>query len=162
MPQLQLFTFAPQIVWLAIVFILLYLLMWRVALPRVGAVIDTRAAKLEGDLGQAAELRERAEATRRSYETALAQARAQAQSSVAELQAKLAKVAADRQSELAQRLAEQGKAAEARIAQAKQAAMAGLRQTAAELAAATALKLTGAPPSAEQVVRAVDAALGRR
>jgi F-type H+-transporting ATPase subunit b len=162
MPQLQLVNFAPQIVWLAIVFVVLYLLMSRIALPKVGDVIDTRARKLDGDLGQAAELRARAEATRKSYETALAQARTQAQSSVAELQANLARVAAERQAALAQRLTAEGKAAEGRIAEAKQVAMGGLRQTAAELAVAAALKLTGAAPAPEQVVRAVDAALGRR
>jgi F-type H+-transporting ATPase subunit b len=164
MPQLLPADFAPQIVWLAIVFLVLYFAFSKLALPRIGDVLDARAERLDGDLERAQELRKKAETTRAAYEAELAKARGEAQSTAAAVAQRMAAVAAEQQGALARRLAAEGKAAEARIAQAKNQAMTGLRQTAAELAAAAAVKLTGAPPPAERVVAAVDAALasGRR
>jgi len=162
MPQLIPGDFAPQIVWLAIVFIVLYIAFSKIALPKIGDVLDERAARLNGDLDRAAELRKRSEATKASYEAELAKARADAQASAAEVAARMTALADQQQSALAKRLAEQGKAAEARIAQAKTQAMTGLRQTAAELAAAATVKLTGTAPAPERVVAAVDSALAQQ
>lgn len=159
MPQLLPADFAPQIVWLAIVFLVLYLAFAKIALPKVGDVLDARAGRLSGDLDRAAELRKKAETTKASYEAELAKARAEAQSTAAAMAQRTATTAAEQQAALAKRLGDAGKAAEARIVQAKQQAMAGLRQTAAELAAAAAVKLTGAAPAPERVVAAVDAAM---
>ena len=57
MPQLDFSTFPSQIFWLAVIFVLLYLLMARVALPRVSAMIDARKARIEGDLERAAQMK---------------------------------------------------------------------------------------------------------
>jgi F-type H+-transporting ATPase subunit b len=159
MPQLIPTDFAPQIVWLAIVFVVLYIAFSKVALPKIGDVLDARAERLNGDLDRAAELRKRSEATRLAYEAELAKARSDAQTSAAQVAARMTALADQRQGTLTKQLAEEGKAAEARIAQAKTQAMTGLRQAAAELAAAAAVKLTGAAPAPERVVAAVDAAL---
>jgi F-type H+-transporting ATPase subunit b len=162
MPQLIPADFAPQIVWLAIVFIVLYIAFSKIALPKIGDVLDARAERLNGDLDRAAELRKRSEATKAAYEAELAKARAEAQTSAAEVGARMTALADQKQRTLAKQLAEEGKAAEVRIAQAKAQAMTGLRQTAAELAAAAAVKLTGAAPTPERVVAAVDTALARQ
>jgi F-type H+-transporting ATPase subunit b len=57
MPQLDLATFPPQLIWLAITFVALYLVMRAVGLPRVGAVIAARRARIDGDLEKAAQMR---------------------------------------------------------------------------------------------------------
>ena len=80
MPQLDLSTFPPQLVWLAISFVVLYLLMARLGLPRVGATIEARRRHLDEDLARAAELRTQAEAALAAYEAAQAQARARSSS----------------------------------------------------------------------------------
>ena len=56
-PPLKFDTFAPQIIWLAIVFALLYAVLKRVALPRVGEVIEERADRIRRDLEAAEKLK---------------------------------------------------------------------------------------------------------
>ena len=76
MPQLDISTFPPQLFWLAVTFIVLYLLMSRLGLPRVTAIIEARRKRLDDDLSRAAEVRAEAEATVAAYQRTLAEARA--------------------------------------------------------------------------------------
>ena len=79
MPQLDASTFLPQVFWLAVWFIVLYLLMARLGLPRIRAAIDRRRQQVDGDLGRAAALKAEAEAALAAYQRTLAEARASAQ-----------------------------------------------------------------------------------
>jgi F-type H+-transporting ATPase subunit b len=162
MPQLDVHTFAPQIVWLAISFIVLYLLMARVGLPQVGGILERRRQRLDGDLAKAAQMKDEAAAVIASYERALATARADAQAMVRETTERLNAVAATRQHELAQALASETARAEERIAAAKQQALAGLRDVAVEVAEALALKVTGVALDPARAGAAVDAVLRER
>ena len=116
MPQLDISTFTPQLVWLAIWFVVLYLLMAKLALPRVAAAMEARRQRREGDLARATQLRADAEAASAAYQKALAEARAQAQSTIKETSDRLAADAAERQRALAATLAGQIAEAERRIA----------------------------------------------
>jgi F-type H+-transporting ATPase subunit b len=162
MPQLDMSTFAPQLVWLAISFIVLYLLMAWLGLPRVGAVIEARRRRLDEDLARAAELRTQAQAVIAAYEAAQAEARTAAQATIRETGERLAAAAAERQRELAAVLADQISAAERDIAAAKDRALADIRGVAVDAAASVAAKLTGAPSDARQVAAAVDSAIMER
>ena len=62
MPQLDISTFVPQIFWLAVSFAVLYVLMSRVALPRMTAILEMRAGRIEGDLKEARRLKAEADA----------------------------------------------------------------------------------------------------
>ncbi len=72
-------TFGPQLIWLAIIFGLLYLLMARIGLPRVAGILEARKAAHEGDLNEAARLRAETETAIASFEKALADAHAHAE-----------------------------------------------------------------------------------
>ena len=162
MPQLDVHTFAPQIVWLAISFIVLYLLMARVGLPQVSGILALRRARLEGDLAKAAQMKDEAAAVIASYERALATARADAQAMVRETTQRLNDEAAKRHHELARTLAAETARAEERIAAAKREALAGLREVAIEVAQAAALKVTGVALDGARAGAAVDAVLRER
>src|SRR5262245_27942774 len=78
-PPFQKDTFASQLIWLALVFGALYLMMAKVALPRIGGILEARKARIEGDLADAARLKDQSEAAIATYEKALADARNRAQ-----------------------------------------------------------------------------------
>src|SRR5215510_5537621 len=82
-------TFASQLVSLLIAFVALYVIVSRIALPRVGAVLDARQNKIEGDLAAAQKLKDESEAALQAYESDLAAARSRAQAIGAEARDKL-------------------------------------------------------------------------
>jgi F-type H+-transporting ATPase subunit b len=159
MPQLDFHTFVPQLVWLAISFVVLYILMATLGLPKVRAAIEGRRRHLDGDLGRAAALKQEAEAALAAYQKALADARAAAQDTLRQTGERLAAEAAERQRQLAATLAEQIAAAEARIAAGKELALGEIRGIAAEVGGAIVEKLTGAAPNAAAMAGAVGRAL---
>ena len=159
MPQFWPGDFAPQLVWLAIAFIALYLLMSRVALPRVAEVLEDRQNRIAGDLDQAEQLKANAEKVLADYEAALAEARSNAQATLAEAALAMAGEAEKRSAEVAGRLAEEAEAAAQRIAEGKAAAMAEVRGVAIELAQNVSAKLLGDAVDEAAAARAVDAAM---
>src|SRR5258707_10890662 len=119
MPQLDPSTSPSQLFWLAVVFVVLLILMARVGLPRVREVVETGAAKIDGDLAAASDARGRSEALLADYEKALAAARAEAQATVRTMMDTMAKDQAQREHALMEQLNVEARSAEARIAAAK-------------------------------------------
>ncbi|HUZ66526.1 MAG TPA: F0F1 ATP synthase subunit B' [Beijerinckiaceae bacterium] len=162
MPQLDVSTFAPQLVWLAITFTALYVLMKRIGLPAAGAMIAQRSGRIGSDLDTAERLKAEAEAIIAAYELALAEARRLAQETLRQAVDKLNAEAAERQRETRQAMQEETAAAERRIAAARTTALADLRGVSIELARVAAHKLTGVDIAAKDADMAVDAILLER
>ena len=154
-------TFASQLVWLAIAFVLLYVLMSRLALPRVASIIEDRQKRIADDLADAERLKQESDAAVAAYEKALADARARAQTIANETREKqLAQADATRktlEAGLNAKLAE----AEKSIAATKQAAMANVRTIAEDAARAIIERLIGTAPSDKAVAEAVADVLKR-
>jgi F-type H+-transporting ATPase subunit b len=155
-------TFPSQLLWLAVTFVTLYLLMAKIALPRVGGILELRTQRIGGDIAEARRLKEESDAAIAAYEKALAEARARAQAMVGDARQKqaadteAARKALDTQ--LNARIAE----AERAIADTKATAMVNVRGIATEAAAAIVERLVGiAPPSRDLVAQAVAEALKR-
>ena len=162
MPQLDVSTFAPQLVWLAITFIVLYLLMSKLGLPRISGVIEARRKRIADDLARASEIKNQAEAAMAAYQRVLTEARAQAQATVKESSDRFAAEAAERQRQLAATLAEHTKQAEQQIAAAKERALAEIRNVAVDVARSVTEKLTGAVADEAMLAPAVDHAMAER
>ncbi len=162
MPQLDIATFPPQLIWLAITFIVLYLLMAKLGLPRIARALEARRERIDGDLEKAQQMKAEAEAVIAAYERALAEARQQAQQTLKETTDRLNAEAAERQRKVAETLHAETGAAERRIAQAKTAALGNLREVAVEVARAAAARLTGAEIDAGRAAAAVDAVMRER
>lgn len=159
MPQLAFETFIPQLIWLAISFITLYLVMSRIALPRIGSVIEGRAARIASDLEEAAASKRRTDEAVAAYEKALAEARAKAHG-ISQQTRDLLTAETDRQRhEIEAKLAEKIAAAEASIRKTKEAALANVRNVAIDVAGAIVTQLLGEDADKAATERAVDTAL---
>ncbi len=75
MPQLQPGDFAPQLIWLAIIFTLFYLALSRLALPRIEQVLVDRKTKIGGDLKAARDAQRQADEEAARYEAEIAAAK---------------------------------------------------------------------------------------
>lgn len=159
MPQLVFEDWAPQLIWLVISFVGLYLLMSRVALPRIGGVIEKRRDRILHDLDEAKRLKDETEQAIAAYESALAEARAKAHVIAQETRDKL-KADADRQrAELEEQLQKKTAEAEASIGKTKEAALSQIRDVAVDTAGSIYSELVGDEVSADQISAAVDNAL---
>lgn len=159
MPQLNPNDFLPQLVWLTITFVILYLAMARLALPKIAAVLAKRDRQIEEDLTRAERLKGDSDKALAAYEAALTEARASAQTLLRDTAARLSAAGAERERSVVKTLNERTHEAEERIAAAKHGALADLPTAVAEVAAKALEKLTGEAPPAEEVRRAVAATL---
>jgi F-type H+-transporting ATPase subunit b len=158
MPQLDFSTWPNQVFWLAVTLVVIYLVLSRVALPRIGAVLAERSGTISNDLAAADEMKQKAVAAEKAYNDALANARNEAAKIVAaakaEIQKDLDKATAKADAEIAARVAE----SEVTIAAMRAGAMDSVREvanaTAAEIVAAL-----GGKADAKTVTAAVSARL---
>jgi len=158
-PPFESSTFASQLVSFAIAFGLLYLIVSRLALPRVGSVLADRQKVIDTDLNEAAKLKADSDAALKAYETELANARAKAQAMAAEVREKLNAQQDEAKAKLEESLATRLTAAEQTIASTRATAMGNVRGIAADTAAAIVERLTGTSPAPAVVNAALDASL---
>ncbi|MEP0709275.1 MAG: F0F1 ATP synthase subunit B' [Parvibaculum sp.] len=143
MPQLEFHTFVPQLVWLVIVFGYLYVMMSRVALPRIATVLEERRDRIADDLDQAEQFKRQTDEAIEAYEKALAEARAKAHEIAQETRDRLHEETERQRLAIEARLAEKIAEAEKQIAATKEAALANVRTVAVEVADAIVAQLLG-------------------
>jgi F-type H+-transporting ATPase subunit b len=154
-------SFASQLTWLAIAFVLLYVLMAKLALPKVGRVIENRQKRIEGDVAEAGRLKQQSDEAVATYEKALADARGRAQTIANETRERQAANAEAARKTTEDALNAKLAAAEKTIAATKQAAMSNVRAIAEDAAAAIVERLIGAAPDQKAVAAAVTDILKR-
>lgn len=162
LPQLDIATFPTQIVWLFITFTVLYILMTKVALPRVGEVLEERQNKIDDALGKAEDLNAKANAAAEAYEASLMDARAKAVDAIMTVREEANAESAAKHADLSATLVDQVKTAESAIAKAKDAAISNITDMSIEVAAAAVEKLIGEAPKDKAVTDAVSAVLKAR
>ncbi|WP_460019964.1 F0F1 ATP synthase subunit B family protein [Magnetospira thiophila] len=162
MPQLNPNNFAPQLVWLALSFFVLYVVMARIALPKVSHVLEARQSRIEADLKQAEQLKQEAEAAAASYEAGLADAKSQAQSTVREINQEMSAKAHEELSAVISRLTADVKAAEASIGEARNKAVGNLQAITVEVTQSVVARLAGMEIDAATAGKAVDLILKER
>jgi F-type H+-transporting ATPase subunit b len=147
--------FPSQLVWLAISFLLLYVLMSRIALPRIGGIMAARSKVISDDLAAAEHLKERSNAANAAYEKALADARSRAQAIAGATREQQAREIEDLHKRLEAQLHDRMVAAEQSIAKSRGAAMSNVRSIAAETASAIVERLIGLRPRDDDVAAAL-------
>jgi F-type H+-transporting ATPase subunit b len=148
MPQLDYHSFAPQLVWLVIAFVALYLVMSKLAVPAISDTLAKRQGKIQADLDAAEKANEETRALVAAYEKSLADAREEARRLQREQSEADSALAAARFTELGERLNGRIAEAEKRIAGQRETVMAGLEQMAGEIAQSVYAKIAGEPADA--------------
>ena len=151
-----------QVVWGAIIFAVLYVLLARIGLPKVGEVIEQRARHIASDLETAQKSKAQADAAAVHVAEATARARAEAQAAINAALDVAKQEAAGRIAALNERLETQLRDAETQIATARSAALRALREVATDTAATVIGRLIGAPPDQGRLDGAIGAALAAR
>lgn len=151
LPQLHAPDFAPQLIWLAITFTALYLLMSRVALPGIGEVLNERQSRIQRDLGEAERLKAETERALAAYEQALAEARGRAQTIARDTRNKLASEVDEERRRVETAINAKLADADRRVTETKSAALARVSDVAAETVGAIVEKVAGVGVSADEV-----------
>jgi F-type H+-transporting ATPase subunit b len=153
-------TFLPQIFWLVITFTLLYVVMARSALPKVGRVLEERQNRIDSDLEQAETFRTESEKLEADYERLTAEARAKALAHLKAEREKVEAVLSEKQSVMAAQLEARLAEAEARIQKAKDKAYTGVADIAAEACASIVAEVSGQTLTKANAKKAVGSAMG--
>ncbi len=160
MPQIEdVASFLPQVFWLVVTFIALFLIMWKIAVPRIANTLEARQKRIEDYLDRAADSKKEAEETLAAYELAMEEARAEAQAVIAKASRKIAEEAEASDAELSEELNRKFAESEAEIKQAIDGAMDNVRDMALDVAAEVLNRLTGEKPDGKNLAKAVDRAM---
>ena len=157
MPQLCVDWMPNQVFWLVVALVVIYFVLSRIALPRIGGVLAERKGTITNDLTAAEELKAKAVEAEKAYQDALARARSEAAKIVAEARAEIQKdldaATARADAEIAAKAAE----SEKRIGEIR----AGALEAVTEVAKDTAKEL-GAALGGKADARSVTAAVTAR
>ncbi|MCG8547601.1 MAG: F0F1 ATP synthase subunit B' [Alphaproteobacteria bacterium] len=162
MPQLDPAFFASQLFWLFATFIVLFLVAWKIALPRIAEVINTRSDRIDTDLEKAEALKSEAEEVLQAYEAALANAVAEAQELHRTQAHELAEERARKHEELSHKLSEEGRQAEQRIAVEKENAVERLHEATRDVVRSATTRLIGVDIAEQDAENALKAAIEER
>lgn len=161
LPQLDFSTYPSQLFWLLISFVVLYILMSRVAMPRIAEVLEERQSKIADDLDKAESLKTNAEQVKAEYEKAVADARSEAHAVNRKTADEITAANAEAEAEAGREIAKKIQDAEASIEKARAEALSNVKTVATEVAGVAVDKLIGVSVGADEVQAAVDASAGR-
>lgn len=161
LPQLNSHYFTPQLFWLALTFLALLFMMSKVALPRIGEVIEERRERIARDIEAAGRLKAETDKALADYEKALADARANASGIAKQMRDRLASETDAEKARVESQIAGKLADAESRIAAAKNKALAAVNDIAADTATAVVSKLIGHDVSGDEIKKALAAVTGK-
>lgn len=149
--------FPSVLIWLALTFGSLYLLMSKIALPRVETILHARAHKIAKDIVEAKASRAKSEEAAAAHDRLIGEAKAKALSLAQETHARLNAETEAKRAALERELIARLAASEAQIAAMKGKAMANVEAIAGEAAAAVVQRLTGKPADRTALAQAIAA-----
>jgi F-type H+-transporting ATPase subunit b len=136
-------SFGSQLLWLALSFAALYILMSKIALPRIGEILEVRRDRIEGDLAEAERLRQKTDQAIEAYETDLADAKQKAHTIAEESREAIRKDLDAKRADVETDLAKKMATAESRIQSTKTEALGHVEEIASDTAHAMVTNLLG-------------------
>jgi F-type H+-transporting ATPase subunit b len=154
-PPFKTETYPSQLFWLAVTFAFLFVVLWRLAGPKINAAITSRRGAINGAIAEAGKARADAEAAQTAYENALAAARARANALAEDTRAKLNAEIAHAKAEADAKAHDAMAAADARINATRESAKTAVGTAARDAAIAIVERLTGDKISADEAAKAL-------
>mgnify|MGYP001791472555 FL=1 len=158
MPQLCPEWFSNQIFWLVVTLVVVFLVLSRIALPRIAGILAERQGTITNDLAAAEDFKVKAAAAEDAYQKALADARSEAQAIGAEnkeeIRAELVAATKKADEEIAERTAE----SETKIAEIREGALESIKDVSKDIAKEL-VGAMGVKADARSVTTAVNARL---
>jgi F-type H+-transporting ATPase subunit b len=162
MPQLDPATFASQVFWLVVSFVVLTLILWRVALPRISSTLENRQQRIDNDIARAEEIAAEAEGVLSAYEEELTKTRSSAQEELHKAAEEAIAETETRNNALTEKLATNSDAAHHRIDGARKDAIANVSGMVEDIARQAVERLVETTPDSSAVTSAVSLALEER
>ena len=154
LPQLDIASFGNQIFWLIISLLAIYLILSRIALPRIAEVLTERQDRITDDLAAAEELKVQASLAEEAYNQALVEARNEAKHIVVKAKAEM-QVELDTAIKIAdEEIAEKKKVSDKVISEIKAGALESVRAVATDTASSVVVALGGSA-EADKIMSAV-------
>ena len=150
-------SFASQLLWLAITFGIFYLLMSRVAIPRISGILGVRRDRIARDLDEAQRLKEESDAALAAYEQELAEARNSAHAIAQEARDKAKAEADTKRNAVEAELNEKLASSEKKIADIKAKALGEVDGIASETVTQIVRELIGGTVTKADAAKAVTA-----
>ena len=150
LPQLDFTTYTPQIFWMFVFFIILYVFFSKKTIPEISGTVEKRRDKIESDLDGAQDLKEQAEKAQTEYEDALQEARVKASKTFRDAEDKIKQDSNAKMDAFKDRAAKLTQDTEAKLEKAKAKAMDDTQSIAAEIASLAAEKIVGVSTDIKQ------------
>lgn len=157
LPQFDPQFFTSQLFWLTVTFIALYMFLSRVALPRIGQVVEARRGRIQRDLEEAQRMKTETDAALKAYEDALASARGKAQGIAKETRDRITSEVDKERHRVDAEIAAKVADTEKRIAASKAQALTNVADIASDTASAIVGRLLGEDVPAADIKAAVAA-----
>lgn len=161
LPQLNFSTYSPQIFWLVVIFLAMYIALSKKSLPDISSTIENRKNHIDADLSTAEKLQEEAEAVQHAYEASLDGARDKASETIADVEQAIKSQGASELDAFQKRAEKEIMDIEARIETAKAEAMNNMNDIATEVAADAVQKIIGVNPDAQKAKAIVESLTGK-
>jgi len=156
MPQLNPEFWAAQTFWLSLIFIFLYMMVWKIFLPKITNNIENRKMKVLNDINEAQKLKDNAEKKFQEYKKIIEDARKEAKKIILENKKKLDKNIKDKKQKFDEEIEKEIKNVEKEIISLKETSKSSVNKIAVEISSEIVMQITGAKVNTSNVSAIVD------
>ena len=151
MPQLNPEFWAAQIFWLIVIFVGLYLAIWKIFLPKITYSIENRKSKIVSDLNEAQKLKENAEKKLKEYNKVIDDAKNEARKIISENKKKLDKDIKNKKQKFLNEIEEELLGVEKEIQNLKKSSISSVNKIAADISSEVIKQLIGSEVNSSNV-----------
>ena len=156
MPQLNPEFWASQIFWLILIFSSLYIIMWKIFLPKISDSIENRKSRVIGDLNETQKLKENAEKKLREYNKIIEDTKKEAKKIIEDNKKKLENDIKSKKQKFNEEIEKELMSVEKEIKSLKKLSISSINKIAAEVSSEVIKQLVGTSVNTSNVSAIVE------